>query len=61
MEASQCSIDGFSLFGVFFLGLFIALMGGLISKDKESRRTALIAGFGISVGGVVLVYLSNCL
>ena len=61
MEASQCSIDGFSLLGVFFLGLFIASMGGLISKDKESRRAALIAGFGISIGGVVLVYLSNCL
>ena len=40
MEASQCSIDGFSLFGVFFIGIFIALMGGLISKDKEVFRRA---------------------
>ena len=61
MDSSQCNLDSFTLFGIIALGLFIALLGGLISKDKESRRAALIAGFGISIGGVVLVYLSNCL
>ena len=61
MEASQCNLDSFTLFGIIALGLFIALLGGLISKDKDSRRAALMAGFTISIGGTIFVWIFNCI
>jgi hypothetical protein len=57
---AECSIDGGSLVGIIILGLFIASMGGLFSKDKNLRIGALKVGFGIAIGGTLFVWLFNC-
>ncbi len=55
-----CEPDGATIPGLFFIGLFIAAMGGLFSKDKDTRRNAVIVGMSISFGGGLLVLLFGC-
>jgi len=52
----SCQPDGATIPMLLILGVFIASMAGLFSKDKDSRRNALIVGMGISFG-LGLVYL----
>jgi hypothetical protein len=56
----SCNPDSGTFFGLIFLGLFIACTGGLISKDKETRRNALIVGFAVSFGGGLFYLLTGC-
>ena len=56
----SCQIDGTVIPGLIFLGLFIAVTGGLISKDKQTRRNALIAGMTISFGSGLFYILTSC-
>ena len=57
---STCSVDSGTLFALILLTLFIASMAGLFSKNKESRRSALVTGLIVSFGGVIIVWISNC-
>jgi hypothetical protein len=55
-----CEPDGATIPALIFIGLFIAAMGGLFSRDKDTRRNALIVGMSVSFGGAFLVLLSGC-
>ena len=60
MKFLACSPDGFTIFGLLFLILFIGVMGGLLSKDKETRQNALVVSTGIVVVGFLVIYALNC-
>jgi hypothetical protein len=53
----QNSLDGTSLVMIIILGLFLASMMGLFSKDKNLRKGALILGFSVAIGGTLLKLL----
>ena len=53
----QNSLDGTSLVMIVILGLFLASMMGLFSKDKNLRKGALILGFSVAIGGTLLKLL----
>lgn len=53
----QNSLDGTSLVMIILIGVFLASMMGLFSKDKNLRKGALILGFSIAVGGTLLALL----
>jgi hypothetical protein len=53
----QNSLDSTSLVMIVILGLFLASMMGLFSKDKTLRKGALIVGFSIAIGGTLLALL----
>ena len=53
----QNSLDGTTVIALLVLGLFIASMGGLFSKDKTLRKGALIVGFSVAIGGTLLALL----
>ena len=55
-----CEPDGATIPALIFLGLFIAAMGGLFSKDKETRNGAIIVGMSISFGGAILTLAFGC-
>jgi hypothetical protein len=42
---------------IVILGVFLASMMGLFSKDKALRKGALILGFSIAIGGTLLALL----
>jgi hypothetical protein len=56
----SCQPDGATIPGLILIGLFIATMGGLFSKDKDTRRNALIVGMSISFGGGLVYLLIGC-
>ena len=60
MKFLACNPDGFTFFGLLFLILFIGVMGGLLSKDKQTRQNALIASTGIVVVSSLVLYALNC-
>lgn len=53
----QRSLDGTSLVMILILGVFLASMMGLFSKDKTLRKGALILGFSVAIGGTLLALL----
>jgi hypothetical protein len=53
----QNSLDGTSLVMIIILGIFLASMMGLFSKDKNLRKGALILGFSVAIGGTLLKLL----
>ncbi len=53
----QRSLDGTSLVMIVILGVFLASMMGLFSKDKNLRKGALILGFSVAIGGTLLALL----
>jgi hypothetical protein len=53
----QNSLDGTSLVMIVILGIFLASMMGLFSKDKTLRKGALILGFSVAIGGTLLKLL----
>lgn len=55
-----CQPDGATIPVLIFLGLFIASMGGLLSKDKDTRKNALIVGMSVSFGGAFLYLAFGC-
>jgi len=56
----SCQADGATIPALIFIGLFIAAMGGLFSKDKDTRRNAVIVGMSVSFGGAILVLTFGC-
>jgi hypothetical protein len=56
----SCNPDSGTFIGLIFIGLFIAVTGGLISKDKETRRNALIVGMTVSFGAGLFYLLVGC-
>jgi hypothetical protein len=42
---------------LIIIGLFLASMMGLFSKDKNLRKGALIVGFSVAIGGTLLALL----
>ena len=56
----SCQPDGATIPGLILIGLFIATMGGLFSKNKDTRKNALIVGMSVAFGGGLLVLLFEC-
>lgn len=50
-------MDGTSLVMLIILGLFLASMMGLFSKDKTLRKGALIFAFSVVIGTTLLKLL----
>lgn len=55
-----CNPDGFTIFGILFLILFLGVMGGLLSKDKETRENALKVSTVIVFVSFFVLYALNC-
>ena len=55
-----CQPDGATIPGLIFVGLFIATMGGLFSKNKDVRKNAIIVGMTVSFGSGLFVLLFGC-
>jgi hypothetical protein len=53
----QISLDGTSVVMIILIGVFLSSMMGLFSKDKTSRKGALIVGFSVAIGGTLLALL----
>jgi hypothetical protein len=55
-----CNPDGGTLVGIVVLILFVAVMGGLLSKDKETRQNALVGASILVLGIGALVVITSC-
>jgi len=55
-----CNPDGGTLVGIVVLILFVAVMGGLLSKDKETRQNALVGASIFVLGIGALVVITSC-
>lgn len=60
MKLWACNPDGFTIVGLLILVGFIGVMGGLLSKDKDQRKSALVASTAIVLGSSVFLYITNC-
>ena len=60
MRVLACNPDGGTIFGLVFLILFVGVMGGLLSKNKETRQNALVGASIFVLGASALLYLTNC-
>ncbi len=58
--ALTCSPDGFTVFGILVLAIFLASMMGLFSKDKEDRQKALIGGAVVAIGSTIVIGVLSC-
>ena len=55
-----CNTDGGTIPGLIILVLFIACANGLLSKNKKTRRNALIVGMTVAFGGGLLYLVIGC-
>jgi hypothetical protein len=52
--------DGFTFFYFIILVIFLVGIGGLFSKNKEVRTTALTASFFAVLGAGIAIYYVSC-
>ena len=55
-----CNPDSETLVGLVVTILFVAVMGGLLSKDKETRQNALVGASIFVLGIGALVVITSC-
>jgi hypothetical protein len=58
--SGNCNLDGSMFFYFIFLIIFLAAMGGLFSKNREARTTALTASFFAVLGSTIAIYYFSC-
>ena len=60
LMSGNCNPDGSTIFYFIVLIIFLAAIGGLFSKKKEARTTALTASFFAVLGSVIAIYYVSC-
>jgi hypothetical protein len=60
LMSGNCNPDGSTIFYFIVLVIFLAALGGLFSKDKEARTTALTASFFAVLGSFIAIYFFSC-
>ena len=58
--SGNCNPDGSTIFYFIILVIFLAAIGGLFSKNKEVRTTALTASFFAVLGSTIAIYYFSC-
>lgn len=60
LMSGNCNPDGSTIFYFIVLIIFLAALGGLFSKNKEARTTALTASFFAVLGSAIAIYYFSC-